>query len=90
MRSFERSSSCWRASWTVRPEIARALRAPPLRLAELLLERLHVHLAVAEALLLALDLGQSRLGLDLLLEDALLDLRDLDPPILDLALDLAA
>jgi hypothetical protein len=60
------------------------------RLLELLLERLHVHLAVAETLLPALQLGQLRLGLRLLLEDALLDLRDLQPSALYLGLDLAA
>ena len=37
-----------------------------------------------------LELGEPRVDLELLLEHSLLDLGDLDPPILDLALDLAA
>ena len=61
----------------------------PMRLAELLLERLDVHLPVAESLLLALDLDEAAVRLELLLEDALLDLRDLDAAILHLGLDLA-
>ena len=61
-----------------------------LRVAELLLESLDVNLAIAEPLLLALDLGEPRVDLELLGEHALLDLRDLDAPILHLALDLAS
>ena len=90
-RSFERSSSCWRASWTVRPEIFSSdSEGVALRLAELLLQRLDVHLAIAESLLLPLELDQPRVGLVLLLQHALLDLGDLDPAVLHLALDLAA
>jgi hypothetical protein len=49
-----------------------------------------MHLPVSKALFLALDVDQSRLGFGFLGKDALLDLRDLNPPILDLRLDLAA
>ena len=62
----------------------------PLRVAELLLERLDVDLAISEPLLSPLELRETGVDVELLLEDALLDLRDLDAPILDLALDLAA
>ena len=62
----------------------------PLRVAELVLERLDVHLAIAEPLLPPLELGQPGVGLELLLEHALLDLGDLDAAVLHLALDLAA
>ena len=61
-----------------------------LRLAELLLQRLDVHLAIAEPLLLPLELGQPGVGLVLLLQHTLLDLGDLDTAVLHLALDLAA
>ncbi len=61
----------------------------PMGLAQLLLQRLHVHLAVAETLLLALDLDEASVRLQVLLEHSLLDLRDLDTTILDLGLDLA-
>ena len=46
--------------------------------------------AVAQPLLAPLELEQPRIDVELLLEDALLDLRDLDAAVLDLALDLAA
>ncbi len=48
-----------------------------------------MHLAVAEPLLAPLELGQRAVDVELLLEHALLDLRDLDAPVLHLALDLA-
>ena len=47
-------------------------------------------LAISEPLLASLELREPRIDLELLLEDALLDLRDLDAPVLYLALDLAA
>ncbi len=49
-----------------------------------------MHLAIAEPLLAPLELREPRVDLELLLEDALLDLRDLDAAVLHLALDLAA
>jgi hypothetical protein len=49
-----------------------------------------VRLAIAETLLATFEIEQSRIEVELLLEDALLHLRDLDAAILDLALDLAA
>ena len=60
-----------------------------LGLLELLLERLDVHLAVTEPLLAPLELQQLRIRLGLLLEDALLDLHDLQAPALHLGFDLA-
>ncbi len=60
-----------------------------LGLLELLLERLDVHLAVTEPLLAPLELHELRIRLGLLLEDALLDLHDLQAPVLHLGLDLA-
>ena len=62
----------------------------PMRLAKLLLQLLDVDLAVTETLVLALELRQASVDLELLLEYPLLDLRDLDAAVLDLALDLAA
>jgi hypothetical protein len=61
-----------------------------LRLPQLFLQRLDVHLPVAEALLTANELGELLVDLLLLLENTLLDLHDLDAPILDLSLDLGA
>ena len=49
-----------------------------------------MYLAVAETLFRALDVGQSRVRFGFLLKDTLLDLRDLNPAILDLRLDPAA
>ncbi len=46
-------------------------------------------LAIAEPLVPALELEQAAVDVELLLEHALLDLGDLDSPVLDLALDLA-
>ena len=60
-----------------------------LRISELFLKRLDVNLAIPEPLLLALELGQPRVDLELLGEHPLLDLRHLDAPVLDLAFDLA-
>ena len=61
-----------------------------MRLAKLFLQLLDVDLAVTETLLLALELGQASVDLELLLEYSLLDLGALHPAVLDLALDLAA
>src|SRR5262249_40768634 len=59
-----------------------------LRLLELVLERLDVHLAVAQPLLAPRELRQLLVDLLFLLEDALLDLDDLDAAVLHLRLDL--
>ena len=61
-----------------------------LRLPQLVLERLDVDFAIAQPLLAPLELCEPRIDLEVLLEDALLDLRDLDAAVLNLALDLAA
>ena len=57
---------------------------------QLVLELLQVHLAVADTLLPPRHLDQLLVELRLPLRDALLDLRDLDPPVADLALDVGA
>ena len=49
-----------------------------------------MNLAIPEPLLSPLELRQTGVDVELLLENALLDLRDLHAPILDLALDLAS
>src|SRR6185436_4466626 len=56
---------------------------------ELLLQRLDVDFAVAEALLAPFELRQARVDIELLLQDTLLDLCNLYAPVLHLALDLA-
>ena len=48
-----------------------------------------MHLAVTEPLLAPIELRELRIRLGLLLEDALLDLHDLQAPVLHLGLDLA-
>ena len=74
----------------MRPEIfSRAANAARCVSLQLVLNRPHVRLAIAESLLPALELEQTCVDVELLLEDALLDLGDLDPAILYLALDLA-
>ena len=65
-----------------------AARASSLALPELVLERLHVHLAIPEPLFLPLEVDELLVDLSLLLADALLDLHDLEPPVLHLGLDL--
>ena len=49
-----------------------------------------MHFAISQPLFASLELGEPRIDLELLLEDALLHLRDLDASVLDFALDLAA
>ncbi len=56
--------------------------------AQLFLERLDVHLAVPEALLLALEVREPTVDLELFLHEPLLDLGDLNAPVLELGFDL--
>ena len=90
-RSSERSRSCLRASPSVSPPTRSSSRSMRVVAGlQILLELPRVRLAVGDPLLAARQLLALRVELGLALVDTFLDLRHLQPAVLDLGLDLGA